>query len=166
VERVVRSSVAIVLSAICSSGCYQYTPTDLTATPPGQQIRVQVTREGAAEMAEVFPIDARFSELTGTLTGVEGGDALIQIPVAQRQEGFHTVNLKQTIRVPILHVFTAEVKRLDRIATGFLIGGTAATGVGIVLGIVKAFSSTGGTEDPPDSVDRRRLRIFKIPIGR
>lgn len=148
---------------VVASGCFKYVPTELEATPQGENVRIFVTRQGALELAEVREIDGSVPSLTGKLVDREERDVLIQVPVAQRQEGFHSVSLAQTIRVPAGEIISVERRQFDPLGTGLLAGSTAAVGAMVIYLIIEAYGDPPGPDDPPP-VDLRRIDLFSIPV--
>jgi len=135
-----------IMAASLASGCYRYTATDVTAAPAGQAVRILVTRQGASQLAQITPIGAVSGTITGTMAGVEDDDLLLNVSVGERRDGFLTVDLMQTIRVPTGEILSLEKRELDKVGTGFAIAGASALAVGIVFGIIEGF----GIGSPPD----------------
>lgn len=151
--------------ALACAGCYRYVPAQMEATPPGEGVRVLMTRAGAAELATVTEINGDAPLVDGTVLGVEGSVLLLSVPVAQRHEGFMTSSLKQTIRVPTGEVVSFQRRELNALATGLTIG--AAAGVVTAIVFVIAQSVRGSTPDQPIDPDDLllKLSVFSIPIG-
>jgi len=143
------------------SGCFKYVPTQLEAMPEGQEVRVFVTRQGALELEEVSEVNGPVPSLSGKLLAHEDRDVLIQVPVARRRDGFHSVNLAQTIRVPTGEIISAERREFDALGTSLLVAGTAGLATTVVLLIMEAYGSAPSPGDDPP-VD---LQLFTIPIG-
>jgi hypothetical protein len=138
--------VALVLGM--TSGCYRYVPTEVALVPPGQDVRLLVTRFGASQLAEVSSNGGQSGSINGKMQGVEGDAILISVPVGERREGFMTVNMTQTIRVPMGEVLDVDRRELDKVGTGFLVGAVAAAGTGIILGIIEAFGGANPIDEP------------------
>lgn len=160
---VYRMTSATVL-VLCLSGCFSYVPTALETTPVGEEIRLLVTRQGGFELSAVTNIDASVPLVRGRLVGREGPEVLLGVPAAQRRDGFHTVQLTQTIRVPVDEIVGIERREFNGFNTVLLAGGGVAAAVGIIAVIMDAFGNTGpdGSSDPPEF----RGDLFSIPIGR
>ena len=150
--------------ALCLSGCFSYVPTALETTPVGEEVRILVTRQGGFELSAVTNIDASVPLVRGRLVGREGPEILLSIPAAQRRDGFHTVQLNQTIRVPVGEIVGVERRKFDGLNTVVLAGGGVAVALGIIAVIMDAFGNTGpdGSPEPPEF----RGSFFSIPIGR
>lgn len=151
-------------AVLVASGCFKYVPTQLEAMPQGENVRLFVTRQGALELAEVREVDGSIPSLTGRLVSQEDREVLIQVPVAERREGFHSVDLTQTIRVPAGEIISVERRQFDPLGTGLLAGGTAALGAMVVYLIIDAYGGPPRPgEIPPDEL--RHIDLFSIPIG-
>lgn len=161
-----RAALAAAALLLPLSGCFSYVPVTLEATPEGEDIRVLVTRQGASELAEVSEIPGEVPALRGTLIGREQNDVLLRVGVGQRQEGFHTISLDQTIRVPSGEILQVERRELDKGKTALLTGGALAGSAFIIVSIMDAFGGDPGSEpEPPDEI-RIPTPFISIPIGR
>lgn len=150
-----------------SSGCYSYTQTRPDAVSPGDGVRVLVTREGAVELAEVTEVRWESPTFDGTVVGLEDSDLLLSVPVGERQVGFLSSDLNQTIRVPTAEIVSFQRRSLDPIATGFSIAGAVGLGTALVLYIVSEHrSGNGGTPPPPPDDLMMGFNIFSFSLGR
>lgn len=138
----------ILLLTLLLSGCFRYVPVTLDTAPEGEDVRVLVTRDGSAELREVTEVGAEVPRLTGRFLGFEDRTMLLRVPVGQRQAGFHTVSLDQTIRIPSGEILQIERREFDRGRTALLAGGAVAGSVFIIASIMKAFG--GDTSNPGD----------------
>jgi len=68
-----------------------------------------MTRQAGLELSEITGIDLSRPVIRGEILGREGTELLLNVRVGGRREGFHTVQLSQTIRVPF-----EEIVRVDR----------------------------------------------------
>jgi hypothetical protein len=151
-----------------SSGCYKYVPTQLEITPEGEHVQLVVTRQGAIQLAEVTSIDAQVPTLRGTLMSQNDETLMIQVPVTSRREGFHTVPLGQTIRVPTGEILSVERREFDRVGTALLVAGGAGVAGVVIFMIMDAFGEAPTDEPPPPDeslLSRLRIPIFSIPAG-
>ncbi|MDZ7778915.1 MAG: hypothetical protein U5R14_03120 [Gemmatimonadota bacterium] len=148
------------------SGCFSYVPATLESTPAGEDVRVLVTRQGASELLEVTDIEGEVPALRGTLMGREANDVLLRVGVGQRREGFHTVSLDQTIRVPSGEILQVERRELDTGKTALLTGGAIAGSAFIIISIMDAFGGDAGRKpDQPQEI-RIPTPFISIPVGR
>lgn len=156
-----RAGPLLAVTALASSACYAYVPVETEATPPGEEVRVLVTRQGAAEFSEVAPVDGPVPDLRGRVVGHEGGDLLLAVEVASRQVGFRTIGLEQTVRIPMGEILSIERRVLNKPLTAAVVGGVAVAGTALLLGIIDAFGRPPGPEPDPDFL----LTLWSIPIG-
>lgn len=152
--------VSLTVGALLLSACFSYVPAELELTPPGDEVRVHVTRQGAAELTAVTANDELVPVLSGTVVGLEGSDLLIHVQVASRQVGFHAVGLEQTLRVPTGEILAVERKEFSAANTGLLAVAAAGASTALLLGIIRAFGQT--SEGPVGPED---FHLLTIPIG-
>ena len=158
--------VVLVALALSSPGCFRYVPAQLDTTAPGEGVRVLMTSRGAAELADISDVVEDAPSVDGTVVGVEGQDLLLLIPVGQRQDGFITANLNQTIRIPTAEIVSFRTREFDKVATGLTLGAAAGLATAVVLFIIRPNrSEIQDPDDPPDDL-RLDVRLLSLPIGR
>ena len=158
--------LALIALALSSQGCFRYVPAQLETTAPGEGVRVLVTRQGAAELADISDVAADAPIVDGTVVGVEGQDLLLRVPVGRRQDGFISTNLNQTIRIPTGEIVSFRRREFDKASTGFVVGAVAGLATAVVAFIVKPRGTENtDPEDPPDDL-LLDLRLFSFTIGR
>ena len=83
--------------------------------------------------------------------------------MGQRQEGFHRMQLNQTIRVPLVEIIRADLRKFSAARTGMLIGRGIGASVVLVKAIIQAFGEVelDNPIDPPEF----NLNLFSIPIS-
>ncbi|MCH2654293.1 MAG: hypothetical protein MK117_07205, partial [Gemmatimonadetes bacterium] len=98
----------------------------------------------------------------GTLVGLEDDAVVVRFPFARRQQGFHTLSLGQSIRVPHDGIISAQLRVLDERKTVWVVSGTVAAAALIFVGLeVINPAPTTPDDDPPEFL----LTLFSIPIG-
>jgi len=143
-------------------GCYNYVPTDFTTVPVGEDIRLFVDPEDVPELSEIPAGEALTPVVQGTLVGMEDDAVVVRVPVARRQQGFHTLSLGQSIRVPHDGIISAQLRVLDELKTVGVVSGTVAAAALIFVGLeVINPAPTTPDDDPPEFL----LTLFSIPIG-
>ena len=144
-------------------GCYNYLPTDFTAAPLGADLRLFVDPAEVPELNEVPATEDLAPVVQGTLVGMEEDALVVRVPVTSRQEGFHTLTLGQSIRVPHDAIISAQLRVLDELKTvGFVSGTIAAAAALIFVGLeVINPAPTSPDDDPPEFL----LNLISIPIG-
>ena len=158
------SKTALVISlALNLAGCFTYIPTQLEATPPGEEVRIMVTPEGVLKLSEVTGVDLSNPVVRGEILSREGSELLLSVPMGQRQEGFHRMQLNQTIRVPLVEIIRADLRKFSTARTGLLIGGGIGASVFLVKAIIQAFGEVelDNPIDPPEF----NLNLLSIPIS-
>lgn len=133
--------VAALLSL--SSGCYAYHETELESVTPGTPIRIRLSPEEAARLAELRLTDARLVD--GTLIANGGDRVMLDTRVGVNDPTRGSRALVQRVAVPVTEVHEVELRRLDWLKTG-AIAGAFALGVGIVA--AAALDGDQGDEGP------------------
>ena len=154
------------LAALLLSGCFRYVPTPVDVAPPGDDVRLLVTRQGANDLAQVTEVEGQVPMVRGTLLEREGANMLLRVPVGQRRDGFHTVSLDQTIRIPVSEILQVERRELDVPKTGFLVAGAIGGSAFIIFSIMNAFGESDGPDTGGPEESRIPLPFISIPIGR
>lgn len=165
-----RSLVRVLtLTVLVSSlgGCFRYVPVPLEAVPPGESVRLLVTRQGVSELTEVTEVEGAAPQVQGTLLGLEESTLMLRVPVGARQEGIHTVRLEQTIRIPEGEVLQVERREVDPLKTIGLLAVGVAGGTAMILSIMEAFGESSPRRDPsPPEESRIPIPLLRVPIGR
>jgi len=116
------------------------------------------------DLSELPAQDNPLPILQGTLIRREDDASLVvRIPVGIREEGFHTVTLGQSIRVPADAIISAELKVLDGPKTAGVLAGTVAGAVLLLFLGMEAINEQASIPQP-DPVDFR-MNLISIPIG-
>ena len=143
-------------------GCYNYLPTDFATVQVGEDLRLFVDPEEVPELSEIPVTEDLTPVVQGTLVGMEDDALVLRVRVASRQQGFHTVSLGQSIRVPHDGIISAQLRVLDELKTVGVVSGTVAAAALIFVGLeVINPAPTTPDDDPPEFL----LTLFSIPIG-
>ncbi len=161
------SLATVIAGAFLLTGCYSYTPVPLAVTPNGQEVRVLITRQGALELVEVTDVQGEVPSVRGQIVSQADREVLMRVPVGQRRDGFHMVDLEQTIRIPAGEILQVERRDFDRGKTVLLGVGFVAGSAFIITSIMKALGGdTSPRPDPgPDEI-RIPVPMISVPIGR
>ena len=144
------------------SGCFNYVPTDFTTVPVGEDLRLFVNPGDVPELSEIPAGEDLAPVVQGTLVAMEDDAVVVRVPVARRQQGFHTLSLGQSIRVPHDGIISAQVRMLDQLKTVGIVSGTVAAAALVFVGLeVINPVPTTPDDDPPEFL----LNLFSIPIG-
>lgn len=156
--------VAVVTNLVLVlAGCFNYVPTDFTTVPVGEDVRLFVNPGDVPELSEIPVVGDLTPVVQGTLVGMEDDAVVVRVPVARRQQGFHTLSLGQSIRVPHDGIISAQLRVLDELKTVGVVSGTVAAATVLIfvgLEIINPVPTTPG-DDPPEFL----LNLFSIPIG-
>ena len=160
-------AAALVLST--ATGCFNYVPAEIGAVPPGESVRMYLTRagvdavnEGGAEEALSFVSEP---VLSGEFVRRTGDDLFLRVPTVRRQIGFHTSQLGQDIRIPASEIVQIERQELSRGRTGLLVGGAAAAITGLIAFILNEARQPDAVNTPVDTVEDRGRRVFILRFG-
>ncbi|GMV05107.1 MAG: hypothetical protein AMXMBFR53_13870 [Gemmatimonadota bacterium] len=161
-----RSSLVLLLAltTLTGSGCYKYIPSSAMEVAPGQTVRVRLSAAEAARYQDLRLADSRL--LDGTVVDRTGGDLVVEATVGANDPTRGTRALVQQVSVPLAGVLGVDLKELDKVKTGLLVGGGGAVLLAVIL---KAGDALGG-EDPGgnDVPEARRVPLFRfaLPLGR
>ena len=160
-------AAAMVLST--ATGCFNYVPTEIGAVPPGESVRLYLTRAGVDAVNEAGNEEALSTVFEPVLSGEfvrrTDADLYVRVPTVRRQVGFHTSQLGQDIRVPAGEVVQIERQELSRAKTGALVGGTAAVITGLIVFILNDARQPDAINPPFDPVEDRRRRVIILRLG-
>lgn len=160
-------AAALVLST--ATGCFNYVPAEIGAVPPGESVRLFLTREGVDAVNEGGADEALsfVSEpvLSGEFVRRTGDDLFLRVPTVRRQVGFHTSQLGQDLRIPTSEIVQIERQELSRAKTGLLVGGTAAVITGLIVFILNDARQPDAVVQPVDPVEDRRRPAIILRFG-
>ena len=160
--------LTLAAGAVLCSGCFSYVPAEIGAVPPGESVRLFLTREGV-ETVNRGGIEEAFSAvaepvLSGEFVRRTDDDLFLRVPTVRRQVGFHTAQLGQDIRVPASEIVQIERQQLNMAGTGLLVGGTVAAITGLIVFILNDARQTTDVIEP-ELVEDRGRRIFTLRFG-
>jgi hypothetical protein len=138
----------IVGTVLVASSCFRYVPTELSALPAGDEVRLELTRVGFAQLPELPNITG--PDLNGTLVRVEPDRLFLRVPVNVRLDGLVTQTVQQELSIPAGDIVQMEHRVLSRARTALSVGGGLATLAVIFL------SFTAGGDDTPELPERPR----------
>jgi len=160
---------AAVLVLSTTTGCFNYVPTEIGAVPPGESVRLFLTRAGVDAINEAGNEDALNTLFEPVLSGEfvrrTDADLYVRIPTVRRQVGFHSSQLGQDIRVPTGEIVQIERQELSRAKTGALVGGTAAVITGLIVFILNDARQPDSPNPPFDPVEDRRPGVILFRLG-
>lgn len=140
-----RTGLLMVL-LMAASGCARWVPAPLGTVPPGSDVRLRLSEDGAERLAE--STGSRTVEVTGELLQWEP-QVLLSTVLATPGRGIDP-GLRQRLVVDPDEVLGIDVREVDRTRTGLLAGGVVAVaGSAIVWAVVNIIRGSEGAPTPP-----------------
>lgn len=155
-----RAGLTLVL-LLTVSGCARWVPTELGTVPPGTDVRLRLSEDGAAQLEEMT--GARAAQVTGELLQWEP-EVLLSTAVAAAGTGLDP-RLRQRLVMDPDDVVAIDVREVDRTRTGFLVGGVVAVaGSAIAWAVVNLIQGSEGTPGtPPTDVPSEPFVRLRLP---
>ncbi len=152
------------------TGCYEFVEAPGTRLPPGEGVRVYLTRAGAdVERLEAagIPIQSGLA-LDGTIASWDDERLLLRVPTATRQVGAYQSRISLEVPVIASDIVRVEHRQLNRFRTALAAAGT----LGAAAMMVAAIMSDAQSPEPPfpgdpGDGDEARLPLIRwtIPMG-
>ena len=139
--------IALVVATGVFSGCFRYVPAELGALPAGDDVRLELTRVGFAQLPEMPNHPG--PDLNGRLVRGDAARLFVSVPVNVRMGGIVTQTVQQEVSIPAGDIVRFERRELNRMRTGLAIGGGLAT-----LGVI--FLSFHDSNENAELPDRQR----------
>lgn len=125
------------------AGCYSHAPVRPADAPAGASVRARVSATQAEALGALLGREDRV--LHGRVVGPgDGGSLLLQVPAAGSGAG---TRLEQRVALPPGEIVELEVRTLDRLRTGGLVGALVLAGGAILF---QQFSDEAEA-DPPSA---------------
>jgi len=158
--RTIRASLFV--GCLMLGGCVEYTPVELSAVPPSQEVRVRVTNDGALRLARHL---GRITDDVSATVAPEASDSIaVTIWLGKDYRGTDFENVRETIVLPRDEVTSLSLRRLSTWRTAAL---SAAALVGTLVLADRIFQigdpnrpDDDGTDPPPSDAI-----IFRLPLG-
>ena len=135
--------IPLAVATLMSPGCYVYSPASPDLTPPGEEIRITVTRDGAAELAQVTEQMEMVPVIRGRLVERDAQSLMVRVPVRPSGEGLRP-DIGQVVRVPIGSVLGMEQRDFSLGRTAAFVAGSAGAAALVVFTIIEASGGTKG----------------------
>ncbi|MGH7129213.1 MAG: hypothetical protein ACREIV_11645 [Planctomycetaceae bacterium] len=145
------------LAAGVLSGCYTYHPATIEEVQPEARVRARLSPDEVSRLGSIVPIDGRLVE--GEVLERGDGEMLLLVPVTSDVVGTRVETLHQRLRIPVSGVIDVELRHLDRLKTGLVVG----AGVALAAGVAAAALSGGGRSDRPGTGEPPADLV--IPLG-
>jgi hypothetical protein len=168
----------LALALTGASGCYRYIPTQYDAVPQGENVRVWVTRDvmNRIDSAGTIPVGDQ-PVLRGIVAEKSNGGIMLQVPIMQRQEGFHSAPIYQNAPLAQRDILSVDRRVFDKAGTAGLVAGTMGATAVVIFLIMKAYGEPDTTEEcsedctdlmvpvlPRVSSGGHHVPLFSIPI--
>lgn len=144
-----RSAIAALL--LTSTACQVYTPVQLSPSLAGKEVRVSLTRSGAADLARTLGAPADFVD--GRLTSSSDSVLVVQMKSLTRMNGVEDSWNGESVRIPAADIARVETSRISPTRSAILavavVGGAIMAGRSFIKGNGEATPSRG---QPPVSV--------------
>ena len=161
-----RRTLAVTAVALLS-GCFRYVPAEVGTLPPGNQVRLELTRVAFAELPELP--DNSGPDLSGTLVRMDDERLFVRVPINVRMGGLVTQTVQQELAIPASGIVQLERRELSRKRTGLAVAGGLATLGVIFLSFRESDENPELPERPPEEEAgvgfiARTLPIWSIAI--
>ncbi|MCY4647267.1 MAG: hypothetical protein OXE73_10380 [Gammaproteobacteria bacterium] len=155
-----RTGLALIL-LLTVSGCARWVPAQLGTVPPGTDVRLRLSEDGAEQLEEMT--GAGTTEVTGELLQWEP-EVLVSTalgPSAMRLDP----GLRQRLVLDPDNVVAIDVREVDRTRTGLLVGGVVAVaGSAIAWALVNIIrGSEGAPTSPTTDVPQEPFVRLRFP---
>jgi hypothetical protein len=155
-----RTGLTMVL-LLAIAGCARWVPAPLGTVPPGSDVRLRLSEDGAERLAE--STGTRTLEVSGELIQWEP-QVLLSTVLATAGMGVDP-GLRQRLVVDPDEVLGIDVREVDRTRTGLLVGGVVAVaGSAIVWAVVNIIrGSEGAPSSPPTDAPSEPFVRLRFP---
>ncbi|MBI4520470.1 MAG: hypothetical protein HY701_06510 [Gemmatimonadetes bacterium] len=160
-DRYAVQRAATVAALLFLTACFSYVPVEPQVVPPGENVRVYLTRVGMANLGDGLPLDLG-AGLSGTLVQQQADRLLLRVPIAVRQEGFHLAPIAQDLWIPAGEILQFERRRFDPVRTGLLVAGGAGLAGTVIATIIS--NSQGPPDGGPPIIEDLRIPLLSFPF--
>lgn len=145
IEVMGRTSLVMILLVLLL-GCYRYVPARVGTVPPGTEVRLRLSDEGAERVAEVTGV--RQTQVSGELVQW-AEEVMVSLPL-RASDATLDRSVRQRVTVRAGEVVGIDVQELDRTRTVVLAGGlVTVVGAALVWTAVRLLEGTSGTTPRP-----------------
>lgn len=153
---------ALLLSAqLGLAGCYSYTRVEPGAVPPGSDVRVRVSNGVELNVGEL-PLLEDGGMVEGKVLRTPTADTLFcDVLLGIPEEGAASRGLRGTVSIPAGAVESVEVRRLDKLRSGGLVGAGVAL-AWVILDASFNINNPNPPADEPGGVNNARITLFHL----
>lgn len=157
---------ALFAPLLLHTGCFAYVPAELAAIPDGHDIRVYLSTQEKRDLEDDGVPDEFFigspPAVVGTLTRRQDDRLFVQVPVGQRQVGFHAERLGQEIPIRSDGIVHLERRALNRVATGLTALGAAGLAATVVYWVMS--DARRPVQDQFPEPENIRIPALSLPL--
>lgn len=156
--------ISLILLAVClaSGACVQYTPVELGAVPPNEEVRVQVTDDGAVRLARHL---GRITDDVNASVAPRAGDSIsVTIWLGRNYRGTQFENVRETIVLPREEVRALRLRRLSVWRTAAL-SAAALAGALVMADQIFQIGDPNRPDDDDDGPPPSDVTLFSIRFG-
>ncbi len=163
IVRWARGSALLIAGFFSATACVTYTPVDLALVPPGEEVRVRLTDDGAVRASR--HLGRIRTELDAAVTPQPPDSVAVVVWLGKHYPGTQFENVRETIVLPRHEVSDLHLRRMSVKRTVVALTGAAAV---FALLVDQIFLQ----EDPnrPPEIDDENpppagMTLFRIPLG-
>ena len=159
-----RWGMALLLGgASALTGCVTYTPVELDVVPPGEEVRVRLTDDGAVRAAR--HLGRLSTEFDAGVAAQPPDSVAVVVWLGRHYPGTQFENVRETIVLPRHEVSEIHLRRLSGVRTTAALVGAAAVFALLVDQIFLQEDPNRPPVDEDDNPPPAGFRLFRIPIG-
>ena len=165
VQNTSRCWARVVLLGACfwSTGCVTYINVDLDSVPPGEEVRVRLTDEGAVRASR--HLGRIRTQLDAGVAPQTPDSIAVIVWLGKNYPGTQFENVRETIVLPRHEVSDLHLRRLSVGRTAAAFAGAAAVFAVLVDQIFLQEDPNRPPDDPDDNPPPGGITILRIPIG-
>ena len=155
--------VLLLCSILSSTACVTYTPVDLHLVPPGEEVRVRFTDDGAVRASR--HLGRIRTELDAAVTAQPPDSVAVTVWLGKNYPGTQFENVREMIVLPRHEVSDLHLRRLSVKRTVAALTGAAA----VFALLVDQIFLQEDPNRPPEVIDENPppagMTLFRIPLG-
>jgi len=154
---------ALLLSAqLALSGCYDFVRVEPGAVPPGSDVRVRVSNGVALKVGEIALLESG-GTVEGKVMRAPTADTLFcDVLLSDPLDGAASHGLRGTVPIPAGAIASVEVRRLDKVRTGGLVGVSLVLAWAVAKASFDVQNPNAPPADEPGGVNNGRITMFRL----
>jgi hypothetical protein len=150
----------VAVAAMLSCGCYGYVPAQAGTIAPGERVRVELTRQGVADLPDQIPVQAD-NALLGTLTRAGADQIVVRVPLGVDRQALRSETFGQDVTIAVAQIEDLWRRRFSPVRTGL----AAAGGVAVAAGLFYTFGAVANESTPgPPPEETIRIPLLSLPV--